>query len=275
MASPPSATARWTAASLCFFYGFAKINGAQFTVLDSEVTKPLAEVSGFWLTWYYFGYSPVYGTLLALIQIAAGVLLIIPRTALAGALVLLPVVTNILLIDVFYGVDLGGTLAAAVMLFCVCAIIAPSVSRLRTAVLLDTLPSRPSAGALMALTCIGVGAFGFTWWVANHNNRAPTPIDGVWTVTMQTETDAARPRYRQAFFEYNRAHMAVFRPEAGPDERHHFEIDPSGTIRVWQEWLTKGPLIMEGRQRSETMIELDIKDDRGGRLLLQRVRQAR
>src|SRR5918993_5347848 len=118
----PSPVARWIAAVLCIVYGFAKINGSQFTVLDSELSKPLGEVSGFWLTWYYFSYSPAYGTLLASLQIAGGVLLIIPRTALAGALVLFPVAANILLIDLFYGVGLGGTLAAAVLLLCLCIV---------------------------------------------------------------------------------------------------------------------------------------------------------
>jgi hypothetical protein len=36
-----SQLARWIAATLCILYGFAKINGSQFTVLDSELTKPL------------------------------------------------------------------------------------------------------------------------------------------------------------------------------------------------------------------------------------------
>jgi hypothetical protein len=68
--------AHWIAALICLVYGFAKINGSQFTILDSELTKPMGEVSGFWLTWYYFGYSPFYGTLIALIQIGAGILLV-------------------------------------------------------------------------------------------------------------------------------------------------------------------------------------------------------
>ena len=29
------------------------------SVLDSEVTKPMGDVSGFWLTWYYFGSTRV------------------------------------------------------------------------------------------------------------------------------------------------------------------------------------------------------------------------
>ena len=143
----PSSAPRWVAALLCFLYGFAKINGSQFTVLDSELARPMGEVTGFWLTWHYFGFSPVYGTFLALVQIVSGVLLLVPRTALLGAVVLLPVAVNILLVDILYGVDIGGTLAALGLLVCVFMIAAPFASRLRSAVVLDTLPRRPSRGS--------------------------------------------------------------------------------------------------------------------------------
>ena len=109
---------QWVAAVLAILYGFAKINGSQFTIIDSELARPMGDVSGFWLTWDYFGYSAVYGTLLALVQIGAGILIVLPRTKLLGALILLPVVTNIVLIDIFYGVDLGGLAAALVLLTC-------------------------------------------------------------------------------------------------------------------------------------------------------------
>jgi hypothetical protein len=267
----PSATARWIAAVLCIVYGFAKINGSQFTVLDSELTKPLGEVSGFWLTWYYFGYSPAYGTLLALVQIVGGILLIIPRTALAGVLVLLPVACNILLIDLFYGVDPGGTLAAVVLLVCLCIAAAPYVDRLRAAVLLNTLPARPATGSLAALVVVVVASFALTWWVANYNNRAPTEIDGVWEVVSQTDGATPGRRWQQVFFEYNRAGMVVFRSAQGPDQRHHFEIDSTKTVRIWSQWLKKGELIMVGQLTSRNEIQLDLKQQgRGGRLILRR-----
>jgi hypothetical protein len=272
---PPSAVARWMAAVISIVYGFAKINGSQFTVLDSELTRPLGEVSGFWLTWYYFGYSPVYGTLLALIQILSGILLVIPRTALAGALLLLPVATNIVLIDLSYGVEPGGTFAAVILTLCAGAIVVPYIPRLQSAVLLRSLSGRPTIGSLVALVVVMVGAFVFTWWTANVNNRAPTSIDGVWAVTSQVPAGSPGRQWRHVFFEYNRAHMAVFRAESGPDEQHHFEIDSGGVVRVWDKWLTKGPLIMEGRRTSETEVELVIREEiGGGRLLLRRVRPA-
>src|SRR5688572_4562733 len=126
----PARVPQWVAAVLAILYGFAKINGSQFTILDSELARPMGDVSGFWLTWYYFGYSAVYGTLLALVQIVAGVLIVLPRTKLVGALLLLPVVINIVLIDIFYGVDLGGLAAALVLLTCVLMTLAPHARRL-------------------------------------------------------------------------------------------------------------------------------------------------
>jgi len=236
----PPQLPRWIAATLCILYGFAKINGSQFTVLDSELTKPLGQVSGFWLTWYYFSYSAVYGTLIALLQVAAGILLIVPRTALLGALVLLPIATNIVLIDVFYGVDLGGTLAAVVLLLCVWLTIAPYVTRLRKTILLETLPMRPAPRSFITLSVVTIGAFAFTWWVANYNNRAPTPIDGIWLVRAQSRGAASVPQWRTVFFERNRAAMAVFRTADGVDATHHFEVARNGLVRVWQTWLTKG-----------------------------------
>lgn len=75
---------RYYAAFTLLGYGFAKIMGAQFTVLDSQLDQPLKYISGFWLTWYYFGYSPVYSTVIALVQIGGAGLLCFRRTALVG-----------------------------------------------------------------------------------------------------------------------------------------------------------------------------------------------
>lgn len=132
--------ARWLAAVLMIAYGFAKLTGSQFTVLDSELSKPMGEVSGFWLTWYYFGSSTVYGTVIALVEIGGGLLLAWPRTALVGALVLLPVVGNIILMDVVFGI--GALPASVTILICLLIVVRPHARRLAEAALLDFEPSR-------------------------------------------------------------------------------------------------------------------------------------
>jgi len=86
-------------AFVLLFYGFAKLNGAQFTILESELDKPMREVSGFWLTWYYFGYSALYGAFVAGVQIIPAIMLLFRRTTLIGSAILFGVIGNIILID--------------------------------------------------------------------------------------------------------------------------------------------------------------------------------
>ena len=99
-----------------------------------------------------------------------------------------------------------------------------------------------------------LAAFAFTWWVANFNNRAPTSIDGVWVVATPPGEGIKESHWKRVFVERNRAHLVVFRRDAGRDEQHHFEVDSTGVVRVWRDWLRKGPLIMQGafcpKQRS-------------------------
>ena len=246
--------ARWIAAVLMITYGFAKLNGSQFTVLDSELSKPMGEVGGFWLTWYYFGFSTVYGTVIALVEIGGGLLLAWPRTSLVGALVLLPVVANIILMDILFGI--GALPASVAILICLIVVIRPHARRLTRAVLLDVDSSKHSTVARRAaVVAVLAAAWGFTYWAANYNNRNPTPIDGVWAVE-----DGDGPLDR-VFFEYNRAGMAVFRSADG-DAVHHFEVDSDGMVRVWEEWLEKGALVYEGEIVDPGRIELrGIGDD--------------
>jgi hypothetical protein len=264
-----AATVKWIAAAINIYYGFAKLNGSQFTVLDSELARPLGEVSGFWLTWHYFGYSAVFGSLIAVLEIAAGILLLIPRTTLAGGLLTLTSATPILLIDIFYGVDLGGTFAALVLWLCAVAIVAPHRRRLLAAVLISEQPARPSMPVVAVVAVLMVSGYAFTYWVANDNNRAPTAIDGVWDVVEQTGA-AAEPRWKQVFYERNRAHLAVFRGEGRADARHHFEVDSQTGIRVWEVWRTKGAEIMRGRVATNCVIELQSVAEPAARLVLRR-----
>ena len=255
--------ARWIAAVICFTYGFAKLNGSQFTILDSELARPMGEVSGFWLTWYYFGFSPAYGTLIALVQIGGGLLLTLPRTAVAGALVLLPVVVNIILTDIFFGV--GALPMSALLLVCLLVVVLPQTRRLVAAV----FPTHPSLGraafprALIVLVLLA-SAWGFTYWVANYNNRLPTPIDGVWVVEDSTRS------LGQVFFEYNRAYRAVFRSRDGTDDVYHFEVGPNGQIQVWTR--QGGPLVYSGMSVDQDRIELLAAATLGDTLVLRRER---
>ena len=244
---------RYFAGLIAILYGMARLTGAQFTVLESELDKPMGEVSGFWLTWYYFGYSALYGSFLAWVQIVSGLMLTHERWALLGALFLLPVSVNIVLVDISYGVDFGGVLAATLLLACVVMVVGAHRSRLRNALLLprdngDRGPALAVGAAARLVLLVACASLGY--WVANFNNRAPTPIDGTWDVVA---TGGNVGRVETIFFERNRAHLAVFKEGAGRYIWHYFEVDArSDEVTIWEEWLEKGTQHYSGTYNTDT-----------------------
>jgi hypothetical protein len=88
-------------------YGFAKILQTQFATVYSRLDIPVGALSGFELTWNYFGHSYTFAVILGCIQIAGGILLLFRRTTLAGVFTLLPVMVNIVFINIFYSIDAG------------------------------------------------------------------------------------------------------------------------------------------------------------------------
>jgi hypothetical protein len=247
---------RFIVSFFIILYGFAKLNGAQFTILSSELDKPMGQVSGFWLTWYYFGYSPIYGNFIGLVQIVGGVLLMFRKTTLLGACLLFPVVSNVILIDIFYRVDLGALLVALIMEFALVGILAfhrHELLELFWSKQNSLFPDRPATKSrvlgkyAIRIMIIALPAF-YTYWVANYNNRLPTVIDGAWdVVSVAPQNEAAASAPTRIFFERNRASMCVFKRRDGSYEQHHFEIDANQrTINIWEEWLQKGKQIFTG-----------------------------
>jgi len=250
------AASRFIASFLILIYGFAKLNGSQFTILASELDKPMREVSGFWLTWYYFGYSPAYGNFIGLVQITGGILLMFRRTTLLGSCILLPVITNIILVDIFYSIDLGALLVALIIEAALIIILTLHKEELLE-VFWRKQNSLFTSGLSAKLKSYGTHSLRvlmilipaiFTYWVANYNNRFPTPIDGAWTlVETSPHNESTSNALTAIFFERNRAYLCVFKRQDGTYEWHHFEIDSTkGTIRMWDQWLQKGPQIFDG-----------------------------
>lgn len=103
------AVAILTGFSLLMF-GWKKLAGLQFRVPLSIADLPMSQQDGETLTWYYFGYSPVFGFIVALLQITGAILLLFPKTRLGGCLLLLPVMMNIMLLNIFYRMNAGALL---------------------------------------------------------------------------------------------------------------------------------------------------------------------
>ena len=93
-------------------YGFAKILKTQFGTVYSRNDTTVGSLNGFNLTWNYFGCSYKLAVILAVLQIGGGILLLFRRTTLAGVFVLMPVMVNIVLINIFYSIDAGAFLVS-------------------------------------------------------------------------------------------------------------------------------------------------------------------
>ena len=246
---------RFVVALLVITYGFAKLNGSQFTILDSELDKPMGQVSGFWLTWYYFGYSKFYGNFIALIQVIGGILLMFRRTTLLACCLLLPLIGNIILIDLFYAIDLGAMLVAVFIEAGLLVIIAPHLRALYVLFWVKQKDAEPKTSSkimvvgkhALRVLVIVVPAL-FTYWTAHYNNRFPTEIDGAWDVVEGPSDSQPNAVPEVIFFEQNRAHLCVFKNRDGSYDWHHFELNPEAkTITIWKYWLQKGAKLYEGQ----------------------------
>jgi hypothetical protein len=257
-----------TAAGL-IFYGCAKITGAQFLVPQSEMDRPLRDVSGFWLTWYYFGHTLAYKYFIAMCEVSSGVLRLWRKTSLLAALVSSTLLVNVVVIDLVFRVDFGGTLAAGLLLVASLVIVSDYRNAL-VELLWRRVPDEDSRWLRTYRAAVAAGivvaALGFNYWVANYNNRAPTPIDGTWEVVSPADTLVST-----VYFERERAHLCVFVSRAGQHVWHDFEFAPGDSnMAIYERWLTpSSALLYRGHVQADGSILL--RDDHtGGELTLRR-----
>lgn len=96
----------WLAFSLAI-YGFAKLFDAQFVSSFHRSDSLVNMLSGMDLTWNYFAFSYKLSAIIGFCQIFGGVLLLFRRTTLLGVAILLPIMFNIVLINIFYSISIG------------------------------------------------------------------------------------------------------------------------------------------------------------------------
>ena len=96
---------RYFIATVLLLYAAAKIFETQFAVEPSALDTPVRFLSGFEFAWLFYGYSYLYGLFLAGAQITVSLLLFFQRTVRLGLLIFFPIMGNILLLDIFYGIS--------------------------------------------------------------------------------------------------------------------------------------------------------------------------
>ena len=101
---------RWYLAFYMIDYGWGKMTGGQFQVHDPAILeKPIKEIDEFYIAWHLFSLSKTFNVVVGLSQIIGGVLIVINRTVLIGAFLLLPILFQIFLIDVAFTTNMFGS----------------------------------------------------------------------------------------------------------------------------------------------------------------------
>ena len=97
-------------------FGWAKICHLQLVMPLSKLDLPYNSFSSSDLFWYFFSYSYTLGCIIATLQITGAMLLLFHRTRLLGVFILLPVLANILLMDIFYQIGYSVVVHASIMM---------------------------------------------------------------------------------------------------------------------------------------------------------------
>jgi len=101
-------------------YGLGKFVGGQFYTTDripDEIAQmPIGLVPDFELAWTFMGRSFGYILIIGLAEVIGAVLLLFNRTKLVGTLILIPIMVNVIVFDIFF-LDEYGALASAIIYF--------------------------------------------------------------------------------------------------------------------------------------------------------------
>jgi hypothetical protein len=136
---------RYFVAVAMFNYGVVKVFNTQFLSLGPErLILRYGDTSPAELAWAYMGYSNAYTTFCGAAEVLGAVCLFFRRSTLFGALVLCPVLVNIVAMNLCYGI--GVTIFSSHLLLMVLVLLAPDASRLANVVVFN----RPTAAAAPA-----------------------------------------------------------------------------------------------------------------------------
>ena len=97
-------------------FGWAKICHLQLVTQISKLDLPYRSFSPSDLFWTFFSHSYLFSCIIAGLQITGAMLLLFRRTRLVGVFVLLPVLANILLMDIFYQIGDSVVVHASIMM---------------------------------------------------------------------------------------------------------------------------------------------------------------
>lgn len=97
-------------------FGWEKMCHLQLVIPGNWADRPYRSFLPSELFWSFFSHSYLFSCIIAGLQIVGAMLLLFRRTTLAGVFILLPVLANILLMDVFYEIGRSVVVHASIMM---------------------------------------------------------------------------------------------------------------------------------------------------------------
>ncbi|MFN2458971.1 MAG: hypothetical protein ABR502_12290 [Chitinophagaceae bacterium] len=270
---------RFSLSVILINYSLAKLQGTQFFSSSYALDQPMVTARGLDIAWRFFEYSKLVGYFIAATQFVGALLLLFRRTKLLAALLLLPIFTNIVLIDIGFGIN---ALHVAISCWLMCIYIAlQDFSLLQNLFWYQTNPisikreniysplsNRLSLPVKLIFLTI---AFIFSFYSGKKlvdTYLAPSVLNGVWQVqdnSLCTDSifgarhvDTVRPRL------YFEGKMDGSVAMGGKRKRFLFTLDPQTDSIKFQfrnketpfagiYYLNKSNLILKGSRDSETI----------------------
>ncbi|WP_334024392.1 DoxX family protein [Nocardia terpenica] len=179
-------------------FGWSKLFPTQMPVPSlTALLHPLGDFGPMGVLWTQVGLSPQYEMLLGLAEVLGGVLLFIPRTAIAGAMLTLIATAQVFVLNMTFGVPVK-ILAGHLLLMCL-VLLAPEARRLLEGLFLDratgpstapypfhTRRSRRIAALVQVVLGVWVAAnfaqIGWGTWRDEGPYRTKPPLYGIWSV---------------------------------------------------------------------------------------------
>lgn len=250
---------RFALAAQMFYYGMAKVVPSQFPP-PSLVTlvEPVGYLSLSDLLWAFIGSSTPYQIFAGLAEVAAGVLLVIPRTATLGALIAVIDMIQVFTLNMAY--DFGLKQISFHLILLSLFVLAPEWRRLVNVLVLDRaappsaqppLFGTPDANRLATATQILFGAYllvmftalGLRYYNGPGGAGSPkSPLYGIWDVSELSIDGAVRPpalndydrRWKRVIFDS--PDVMVFQRTDDSFARYGVQVDVRGRTLA----LTKG-----------------------------------
>ena len=256
---------RYNLAFTMLKYGLSKVFKAQFPHPDfGRLIEPYGQSSPMALLWTFMGYSTAYTVFAGLAECVGGVLLFWRRTTTLGALVLVAVLCNVVMLNLCY--DVPVKLFSSHLLFMAIFLSAPDAGRLLNVLILQraTCPS-PARRALpkrwmnrtalavkvsfIAITVFTLTKGAYEGWREYGDASAPGHLDGLYEVARFERAGvdvpanlAEAPRWRRIAIS---PHRAIVQRMNDASDRYRAEVDmPKSTMTLTLHGTAAAPFVL-------------------------------